>query len=87
MKLPKKKQYVYNRYMDSLSLKASEAFSLQTEAEFKVKELRNVEFAKTGIAEGLLKDLISKLTSLSIEKIQNLDSNTLLKQQLLEKSS
>jgi predicted transposase/invertase (TIGR01784 family) len=72
MRLEKEDQYGYNRYMDSLSLKASEVFSLQTEAEFKVREDEKIEIAKTGILEDLSNELISKLTSLTIEKIQEL---------------
>ncbi len=76
MRLEKEDQYGYNRYLDSLHLKASEAFSLQTEAEFKVKDMRNIEIAKTGILEGLSNELISKLTSLTIKKIQELRNET-----------
>jgi len=76
MRLPKAEQYAYNRYMDSLSLKASEMFSLQAEAEFKVREdekMKNsIEIAKTGILEGLKNELISKLTGLTTEKIEEL---------------
>ena len=76
MKLPADDQYGYNRYLDSLHLKASEVFSLQSEAEYKVKDMRNIEIAKTGILEGLSNELISKLTSLTIEKIQELRDET-----------
>jgi hypothetical protein len=38
MRLEKEDQYGYNRYLDSLHLKASEVFSLQSEVEFKVRE-------------------------------------------------
>jgi hypothetical protein len=74
MKLPKDDQYGYNRYLDSLHLKASEVFSLQSEAEYKVREdekLKNIlEIAKKLIIKGLDNDLISFSTSLTIEKIQ-----------------
>lgn len=72
MKLPADDQYGYNRYLDSLHLKASEVFSLQSEAEFKVREDEKIEIAKTGIIEGISNELISKLTGLTIEKIQEL---------------
>ena len=72
MRLPKEDQYGYNRYMDSLSLKASEVFSLQTEAEFKLKD----EIAINSIKEGLNNEIISKITGLSIEKIQELRNET-----------
>jgi hypothetical protein len=72
MRLEKEDQYGYNRYLDSLHLKASEMFSLQTEAEFKVREDEKIVIAKNLIANGLDNELISKSTSLKIEKIQEL---------------
>ena len=72
MRLPKEDQYGYNRYMDSLSLKASEAFSLKSEAEFKVREDEKIELAKNGINEGFDNLTIHKITKLSIEQIQEL---------------
>ena len=65
MRLPKDDEYGYNRYLDSLHLKASEIFTLQTEAEFKLKE----DIAKNGILEGLSNELLAKLTNLSITRI------------------
>ncbi|PWA03861.1 Rpn family recombination-promoting nuclease/putative transposase [Flavobacterium psychrotolerans] len=76
MRLEKEDQYGYNRYLDSLHLKASEVFSLQSEAEYKVREDEKIEIAKTGIIEGLSNELISKLTGLTIEKIQELRNET-----------
>lgn len=76
MRLPKDDQYGYNRYMDSLSLKASEVFSLQSEAEFRVreneKEKNQIENAKNGIKEGFDNLTIHKITKLSIGKIDEL---------------
>jgi len=69
MRLPKGDEYGYNRYLDSLHLKASEIFSLQTEAEFKVREDEKIEIAKKLILNGLENGLISKSTDLSVEKI------------------
>ncbi|TAE38910.1 MAG: hypothetical protein EAZ70_07550 [Runella slithyformis] len=66
MKLPKDDQYGYNRYLDSLHLKASDIFSLQTEVAFKLKE----EIAQKSILEGLDNNIISKITGLSTEKIE-----------------
>jgi predicted transposase/invertase (TIGR01784 family) len=74
MRLTKDDEYGYNRYLDSLHLKASEIFSLQTEAEFKVRDEEKVEIARNGIAEGLTNELISKLNGLSIDKISELRS-------------
>lgn len=68
MRLEKEDQYGYNRYLDSLHLKASEVFSLQTEAEFKIKE----DIAKKAILNKAENDFISIITGLSIEKIQTL---------------
>jgi predicted transposase/invertase (TIGR01784 family) len=72
MRLDKEDQYGYNRYMDSLSLKASEAFSLKSEAEFKVREDEKIELAKKSILKGLNNELIAEITGLTIEKIQEL---------------
>ncbi|OXA81256.1 hypothetical protein B0A58_01445 [Flavobacterium branchiophilum NBRC 15030 = ATCC 35035] len=72
MRLDKEDQYGYNRYLDSLHLKASELFSLQTEAEFKIKE----NIAKNLIINGLDNELISKSTGLTIEKVKELRNET-----------
>ena len=76
MKLPADDQYGYNRYLDSLHLKASEVFSLQSEAEYKVRDERSVEIAKNLIINGLDNELISKSTGLTIEKINELRNET-----------
>jgi predicted transposase/invertase (TIGR01784 family) len=68
MRLPKDDTYGYNRYLDSLHLKASEVFSLQTEAEFKMQE----KIAKNLISLGLDNELISKSTELTIKEIEQL---------------
>ena len=72
MKLPKDDQYGYNRYLDSLHLKASEVFSLQSEAEYKAKDERSIEIVKNGILKGYNNQIIADLTGLAIEKIQAL---------------
>jgi predicted transposase/invertase (TIGR01784 family) len=72
MRLEKEDQYGYNRYLDSLHLKASEMFSLQTEAEFKAKDERSIEIAKKLIFKGSDNNFISEATDLTIEKIQEL---------------
>ncbi len=72
MKLPKDDEYGYNRYLDSLHLKASEIFSLQTEAEFSVRENEKIEIAKNGIIEGFDDLVIHRMTKLSIKKIEEL---------------
>lgn len=75
MRLPQHDQYGYNRYLDSLHLKASELFSLQTEAEFKAKDERTIEIAKNGILAGFDDEIIHKMTQLSWEVIQQLREN------------
>jgi predicted transposase/invertase (TIGR01784 family) len=72
MRLPKDVEYVYNRYLDSLHLKSSELFTLQTEAAFKVKEIRSTEIAKNLISIGLSAEDISKVTGLTMSQIENL---------------
>ena len=72
MRLPKNDQYGYNRYLDSLHLKASEIFSLETEATFKVREDRNIEIAKKSIEKGFDNETIAEITELSIEKIEEI---------------
>lgn len=68
MRLPKDDEYAYNRYLDSLHLKASEIFTLQTEAEFKIKE----EIAIKSLQKGLDDEMIIAITGLSSAKIQEL---------------
>ena len=75
MRLTKDDQYDYNRYLDTLHLKASELFSLQTEAEFKAKDERSIEIAVNGIKEGFDNETIRKMTKLSNEKIEQLRTN------------
>ena len=70
MRLEKEDEYGYNRYMDSLSLKASEIFTLQTEAEFKLK----IEIAGNLLAIGLSIDEIAKATRLTGAQIEKLKS-------------
>jgi predicted transposase/invertase (TIGR01784 family) len=72
MRLPADDRYGYNRYLDSLHLKASEMFSLQTEAEFRVKELEKMEIAKKLLSENLDIELISRVTGLAMELIEAL---------------
>lgn len=68
MRLPVDDQFGYNRYLDSLHLKASELFTLQTEAEFKVLE----RIAKNLIKSGLSDELICDTTGLTIIQIAEL---------------
>ncbi len=76
MRLKKEDQYGYNRYLDSLHLKASELFSLQTEEEFRVRETskleERIEIARNAIQAGLDDLTIQHITKLPIEQIQAL---------------
>jgi predicted transposase/invertase (TIGR01784 family) len=76
MRLEKDDKYGYARYLDSLHLKASEIFTLQTEAEFKVREdernKSNIEIAKNGILKGYENSIIADLTNLNFYTIEEL---------------
>ena len=72
MRLDKEQTYSYNRYLDYLHYKASEALSLKGQSEDLVREDKKKEIAKNGILEGLENELIAKITKLSIEEIENL---------------
>ncbi len=71
IRLPKDDEYGYNRYLDSLRLKASEIFTLQTEAEFKVEERKATEIALNLLQIGLPISQIAKVTGLSVAQIEN----------------
>ena len=68
MRLPKDDEYGYNRYLDSLHLKASEIFSLQTEAEFKLK----AEIAENLLLIELSVEEIARATGLNVAEIEKL---------------
>ena len=72
MRLSKEQQYGYNRFLDSLHLKASEAFSIKEEADYNARQEEKVETAKIAIEEGFDNETIVKLTKLSIEQIQKI---------------
>ena len=72
MRLEKEDEYGYNRYLDSLHLKASEMFTLQTEAEFKAKDERSIEIARKLILNGAENRLITISTDLTLEQIEKL---------------
>jgi predicted transposase/invertase (TIGR01784 family) len=72
MRLNKEQQYGYNRYLDYLHLKASEALSLRAEAEEKIRNQRSVEIAKSLLATTLPNEEIARHTGLTIEQIEAL---------------
>ncbi len=68
MLLPANDQYGYSRYLDSLHLKASEIYSLQTEAAFKLKDIIASNLIKIGLDD----EAIALATELHIERIKEL---------------
>jgi predicted transposase/invertase (TIGR01784 family) len=72
MRLSDEQQYGYNRYLDYLHLKASEALSLQVEAEEKVSQARSIEIAQNLIALGMDNHLIAGATGLAEAQIEQL---------------
>jgi predicted transposase/invertase (TIGR01784 family) len=72
MRLPKDQEYSYNRYLDSLHLKASEMLSLQHEAEYNAKRENSIEITKRLILKGLDDIFIIEITKLSLEEIKKI---------------
>lgn len=83
MRLDKEQQYSYNRYLDYLHIKASEALSLKIEqeellekkmeeAEEKVRKDEKFEIAKNFIKIGLDNESIAQGTGLTIDQIEDL---------------
>ncbi len=78
MRLNKEQQYGYNRYLDSLHVKASEALSVRIEAEEMVRKDENqkkaVEMAKIMLVNNEPKNKIALYTGLTVEHIEQLRS-------------
>jgi predicted transposase/invertase (TIGR01784 family) len=72
MRLDKEQQYGYNRYLDYLHLKASEALSLQVEAEEQVRQDEKTNIAQNLISLGADNVFIAKATGLTNEQIEAL---------------
>ena len=76
MRLGADDQYSYNRYMEYLSYKASELFSLKSEAEYKVREnerLKNkIEMTEKLILKGFDNSTIADVTNLSVSEIEEI---------------
>ena len=72
MRLDKEQQYGYNRYLDYLHVKASEALTLKIEAEEKVRQSEKIEIAKNLIDVGLDNATIAKVTGLTLAQIEQL---------------
>jgi len=75
MRLEEKDSYGYNRYLDSLHLKASELFSMQTEEEFRIRDIRSKEIASNLIKKGFDDTEISEITGLDKIEIELLRKN------------
>jgi predicted transposase/invertase (TIGR01784 family) len=76
MRLDKEQQYGYNRYLDYLHLKASEALSLQAEAEEKIRYKNSVEIAKKLLQSPLSNEDIANYTGLTLEQVEKLRNET-----------
>jgi predicted transposase/invertase (TIGR01784 family) len=72
MRLDKEQHYAYHRYLDYLHVKASDALTLQMEAEDKVRNQKAIEIAKSLLQTALTNEDIAKHTSLSVEQIEQL---------------
>ncbi|TAG91614.1 MAG: hypothetical protein EAZ20_03185 [Bacteroidetes bacterium] len=70
--MDKEQHYAYNRYLDYLHVKASDALTLRIEAEEKVRQNEKVVIAKNFISVGLDNETISKGTGLTIKQIEQL---------------
>ncbi len=76
MRLEEKERYGYNRYLDSLHLKASEAFSLKVQAREKGrkegKEEGVIETAKNFLKNGISVEVVVNSTNLTREQVEKL---------------
>ncbi len=72
MRLPPEAEYGYNRYLDSLHVKASEMLTLRMEAEDQVRLAEMTKVVKNAVAMGLEDAYISLLTQLDVEQIKEI---------------
>ena len=75
MRLPQDDQFSYNRYLDYLHYKASEILSLKSEAEYRVRQNRNLEIAANAMKKGLADQVIADITGLTPEQIEEIRNN------------
>ena len=75
MRLEEKDSYGYNRYPGSLHLKASELFSMQTEEEFKIRDITKKGIARNLIENGFDNNMIIKITGLKLLEVEQLINN------------
>lgn len=72
MRLDKEQQYGYNRYLDYLHVKASEALSLKIEAEEKIRRDEKTKLAKSLFSTNLTNEEVAEHTGLTVEQIEQL---------------
>ncbi|TAG50885.1 MAG: Rpn family recombination-promoting nuclease/putative transposase [Cytophagales bacterium] len=72
MRLDKEQHYAYNRYLDYLHVKASDALTLQMEAEEKIRNEKAFEIAKKMLKRGTSTEIIAEDTGLTLEQIEQL---------------
>lgn len=75
MRLQQDDQFSYNRYLDYLHYKASEILSLKSEAEYHVRQNRNVEIAENAMSKGLDDQVIADITGLTLLQIEEIRNN------------
>ena len=75
MRLNVDDQYSYNRYMEYLSYKASEVFTLKLEAEDKVRQDEKIKLVENLILKGTDDQFIADVTGLSFEQIGEIRTN------------
>ncbi|TAE38885.1 MAG: Rpn family recombination-promoting nuclease/putative transposase [Sphingobacteriales bacterium] len=79
MRLPQDDQFSYNRYLDYLHYKASEIFSLKSEAEDSVRiderQKIQTEIVEKLILKGFENPIIADLTGLTTDKIEEIRNN------------
>ncbi len=75
MRLNEDDQYRYNRYMEYLSYKASEVFTLKLEAEDKVRQDEKIKIVENLILKGTDDQFIADVIGLSLEQIKDIRAN------------
>ncbi len=75
MRLNEDDQYSYNRYMEYLSYKASEVFTLKLEAEDKVRQDEKIKLAENLILKGADDLFIADVTGLSLGQVKDTRAN------------
>ncbi len=74
-RLPDKTQYSYNSYMEYLSYKASEIFSLKSEAEDRVRKDEKIKLAENLILKDSDDQFTADVTGLTLDEIKEIRTN------------